>query len=207
MVAVAIIAVTRRRLRWLALAHPVLTLLAIVATANHYFADAAVALVLVAVGGAAVLWGSSRLSRPAAAPALAPVGVEPVGARGNWTLPGLTTAGHEPVIDLRPERWTVDPTFGTAMAVGPPAVTSSPTAPPPSVGVWRVEMHRPSPSPDRRRDGQGDRRPDPRHRRPDGGGTGTDGAVAHDPAVEPVVPVEPVLDDGRDGELVGCSGC
>ena len=66
MVAVALIAVTRRRVRWLALAHPALTLLAIVATANHYFADAAVALVLVAVGAVAVQWGWSRTLQPAA---------------------------------------------------------------------------------------------------------------------------------------------
>jgi hypothetical protein len=51
LVAAGVIAVTRSRWRLLILAHPAITLLAIVATANHYWVDAAVALVLVAVAG------------------------------------------------------------------------------------------------------------------------------------------------------------
>ncbi|MET0325902.1 MAG: phosphatase PAP2 family protein, partial [Ilumatobacteraceae bacterium] len=51
LVAAGVIAVTRSRWRFVVLAHPALTLLAIVATANHYWLDAAVALVLVAVAG------------------------------------------------------------------------------------------------------------------------------------------------------------
>src|SRR5688572_29070774 len=53
-VAAGFIAIRRSRLSLLAIAHPAITLLAIVATANHYWIDAAVALVLVA-GAAAVL--------------------------------------------------------------------------------------------------------------------------------------------------------
>ena len=47
LVAAGVIAVARSRWRLLVLAHPVITLLAIVATANHYWLDAAVALLLV----------------------------------------------------------------------------------------------------------------------------------------------------------------
>jgi hypothetical protein len=47
-VAAGFVMVVRNRWRWLALAHPVITLLAIVATANHYWLDAAVAGLLVA---------------------------------------------------------------------------------------------------------------------------------------------------------------
>jgi membrane-associated phospholipid phosphatase len=61
--AFVIIACSRRRwLRWLALAHPVITLVAIVSTANHYFLDA--------VGGLAVLGlgclGAAAIERAAA---------------------------------------------------------------------------------------------------------------------------------------------
>ena len=54
MVAGAYIGIRRSRRSLLALAHPAITLLAIVATANHYWIDAAVALVLVAVAAAAI---------------------------------------------------------------------------------------------------------------------------------------------------------
>ena len=53
-VAIGFVVIVRRRWSWVALAHPVITLLAIVATANHYWLDAIVAGVLVAIGGAAV---------------------------------------------------------------------------------------------------------------------------------------------------------
>jgi hypothetical protein len=47
LVALMFIRIKRTRLAWLALVHPAVTLLAIVATANHYLADAAIAGVLV----------------------------------------------------------------------------------------------------------------------------------------------------------------
>jgi hypothetical protein len=50
-VAIAFICIKRTRWSLLAIVHPTVTLLAIVATANHYWLDAAVAMVLVAVGG------------------------------------------------------------------------------------------------------------------------------------------------------------
>ncbi|GAA4065238.1 phosphatase PAP2 family protein [Actinomadura miaoliensis] len=48
-VAVSLILSTRTRWRWLWLAHPVVTLGVVVGTANHYWLDAAVALVILAV--------------------------------------------------------------------------------------------------------------------------------------------------------------
>jgi hypothetical protein len=53
-VAVAMIAATHGRLRWLWLAHPVITLLVVVGTGNHYWLDAIVALALLAVVHAVV---------------------------------------------------------------------------------------------------------------------------------------------------------
>ncbi|MFJ6983298.1 MULTISPECIES: phosphatase PAP2 family protein [unclassified Streptomyces] len=62
MVAVGLIAATRSRWRWLWLLHPLLTLVVIVGTANHYWLDAVVAAVL--LGAAlAVLRPPRRLTR------------------------------------------------------------------------------------------------------------------------------------------------
>ncbi|GAB3846413.1 phosphatase PAP2 family protein [Dactylosporangium cerinum] len=61
-VAVAVIAATRGRLRWLWLAHPVITLLVVVSTGNHYWLDAIVALGLLLVVHSAV----PRTARPPA---------------------------------------------------------------------------------------------------------------------------------------------
>ena len=67
LVAVGVITATRSRWRWLALAYPVLTMLAVVVTANHYWADGIVAAVLLA----AVLAVQSAIRRQlAAAPRL-----------------------------------------------------------------------------------------------------------------------------------------
>ena len=64
-VAVGIIATTRSRWRWLALAHPVLTALVVVATANHFWLDGLVAagllaLSVVAVRGLSAWWEARR---------------------------------------------------------------------------------------------------------------------------------------------------
>ncbi|MET8366975.1 phosphatase PAP2 family protein [Micromonospora sp. NPDC005252] len=48
-VAVALVAVTRGRLRWLWLAHPLVTLLVVVATGNHYWLDGVVAALMLGV--------------------------------------------------------------------------------------------------------------------------------------------------------------
>ncbi|MFE7746985.1 phosphatase PAP2 family protein [Nocardia sp. NPDC057455] len=49
---VAVVAATRTSWRWLALAHPALTTLVVVGTANHYWLDIMVAVVLLAVSAA-----------------------------------------------------------------------------------------------------------------------------------------------------------
>ncbi|MCU7727570.1 phosphatase PAP2 family protein [Actinoplanes sp. KI2] len=64
-VAIAMIAATRSRWRWLWAAHPVVTLLVVVVTGNHYWLDAIAAVTLVAL----VLAVVTPLSRP---PAVAP---------------------------------------------------------------------------------------------------------------------------------------
>ncbi|MFE4816961.1 phosphatase PAP2 family protein [Streptomyces sp. NPDC056704] len=62
MVAIGLIAATRSRLRWLWLLHPLLTLLVIVGTANHYWLDAIVATALLGIALAVI-----RLPRGAGA--------------------------------------------------------------------------------------------------------------------------------------------
>jgi hypothetical protein len=60
MVAVSIVSIKRSKLSWLAMVHPLMTLLAIVATANHYWIDAAVAFV---IAGFSAAW-LANTSRP-----------------------------------------------------------------------------------------------------------------------------------------------
>lgn len=55
-IGVGIVVLSASRWRWAALAHPVLTLVAIVVTANHYILDAVVAVPVMAAGLAATLW-------------------------------------------------------------------------------------------------------------------------------------------------------
>ncbi|MET8825019.1 phosphatase PAP2 family protein [Streptomyces sp. NPDC004610] len=64
MVAVGLIAATRTRWRWLWLLHPLLTLLVIVGTANHYWLDAVVAGVLLAAALLAVRVPRAEPRRP-----------------------------------------------------------------------------------------------------------------------------------------------
>jgi hypothetical protein len=64
-VAIAFICIKRTRWSWIAVVHPIVTLLAIVATANHYWLDAAVAMVLVAVGCVPIVRRALRLTRTA----------------------------------------------------------------------------------------------------------------------------------------------
>jgi hypothetical protein len=49
LVAIAIIATTRSRWRWLALLYPVMTTLAVVVTANHFWLDGVVAALILAL--------------------------------------------------------------------------------------------------------------------------------------------------------------
>ncbi|MFQ6391934.1 phosphatase PAP2 family protein [Nocardia sp. KC 131] len=66
LLAFAVVAATRTRWRWLALAHPVITTLVVVGTGNHYWLDVIVAITLLAVAaaihplvvpGSATAWG------------------------------------------------------------------------------------------------------------------------------------------------------
>ena len=72
LVAVAIIAVTRSRWRWLAVAYPVLTTLAVVVTANHFWLDGIVAAALLGLVLAAQSAGRRLAAR--AGPVIAPAG-------------------------------------------------------------------------------------------------------------------------------------
>jgi hypothetical protein len=54
MVAIGLIVATRSRLRWLWLLHPLVTLLVIVGTANHYWMDAIVATALLGIALATI---------------------------------------------------------------------------------------------------------------------------------------------------------
>ena len=81
-VALAVVVVLRSRWRWLALLHPVLTTGVVVVTANHYWLDAGVALVLLAA--AALLLGPRSLSaRHRGAPPVTHAADCPVAAPGS----------------------------------------------------------------------------------------------------------------------------
>ncbi|MFJ8667394.1 phosphatase PAP2 family protein [Streptomyces sp. NPDC093600] len=68
MVAIGLIAATRGRLRWLWLLHPLLTLLVIVGTANHYWFDALAAAALLALALVAVRTPGPGSVAPASPP-------------------------------------------------------------------------------------------------------------------------------------------
>jgi hypothetical protein len=78
-VGVAIVVVSRRRGRWLALAYPAVTVFTVVATGNHYWADGAVAAALCAL--AAGVARAAYRRRPAGS--LHGAGGSPVGAGGS----------------------------------------------------------------------------------------------------------------------------
>ncbi|MFI6447508.1 phosphatase PAP2 family protein [Kitasatospora sp. NPDC050543] len=77
--AVAVISVSRSFLRWLILLHPVLTVVVVVVTANHFWADGLVAAVILLLAYAAQ-WGAGRLR---AARATAVDGEAAVGTGGR----------------------------------------------------------------------------------------------------------------------------
>jgi len=116
LVAMGIIRVSRSRWRWLWIAHPTITLLVIVGTGNHYWADAAVAgVLLVATEYSVRSW-------------------DRVGRRGIRVMRGALA----PVVTASPPRsWVVTPTFGGYVVVagqthrlparrGPPARAGPP---------------------------------------------------------------------------------
>jgi hypothetical protein len=96
LVAMMFIRVKRTRWSWIALAHPAITLLAIVATANHYVADAAVAGALVLGINALITVVAKRRERVEQPTPIVVVTPAVVGAA---QLPGgtLATRGESPV--------------------------------------------------------------------------------------------------------------
>jgi len=91
MVAIGLIAATRSRLRFLWLLHPLLTLVVIVGTANHYWLDAIVAAVLLGVALAVVRIPSSAPIRAASA--------VPRAVPSPSTVPGAAAGGVAPAGD------------------------------------------------------------------------------------------------------------
>jgi hypothetical protein len=65
LIGVAVLRCSHSRWRWLALLHPLLTVWAVVVTANHYWLDGAVAVVLLVLAGSLESW--RRRSEPARA--------------------------------------------------------------------------------------------------------------------------------------------
>jgi PAP2 superfamily len=96
--ALVIVEVSRSRWRWLALAYPLLTLLAVVVTANHYWMDGIAAALLLAL--ALIVHRAGRVGtmawrrRAAAAPARGPRPVPP--PAGPRPVP--PPAGPRPVL-------------------------------------------------------------------------------------------------------------
>ncbi|MEU8336467.1 phosphatase PAP2 family protein [Micromonospora tulbaghiae] len=83
-IALALMAVTAGRLRWLWLLHPLVTALVVVVTGNHYWLDGAVAVALLV----AIL---AVLPRPVSDP---PVPVSPAGPVRPHVVPAPRRAGH-----------------------------------------------------------------------------------------------------------------
>jgi hypothetical protein len=102
LVALVVVAIARSRWRWLALAYPVLTTLAVVVTANHFWLDgiAAAALLAVSIGvqraaGPAyrALAGVARRSRPVPAAADVPEKVPAGAVPASAVSAGVASAG------------------------------------------------------------------------------------------------------------------
>lgn len=72
LVAYGVVLIGRRPWRWLAVVHPVITLVAITATANHYWLDAAVAGMLVVLGLVVANRAPARFASPAKQLSLGP---------------------------------------------------------------------------------------------------------------------------------------
>ncbi|MGW1161345.1 phosphatase PAP2 family protein [Streptomyces sp. NPDC002513] len=100
MVAIGLIAATRSRLRWLWLLHPLLTLVVIVGTANHYWLDAIAASALLGLALAVVRAPSAAADGSPTAPLTvpAPRPTEPApAARRSASSPDAATAGFPAV--------------------------------------------------------------------------------------------------------------
>jgi hypothetical protein len=107
LVAVAVITASASRWRWLILGYPVMTTLAVVVTANHFWADGIVAgavlvLALALQSGTRWLWGRyvtaglSRRPRSAAAPVTAGAGLSGPAAGSRPSQPAASDPGASP---------------------------------------------------------------------------------------------------------------
>jgi hypothetical protein len=79
LIGVAVVLISPSPWRWIFLLHPVLTVLVVTATANHWWADGIVAAALVVVVAAAQ-WLYSRRPQWAATPSVEPVPADLVAA-------------------------------------------------------------------------------------------------------------------------------
>jgi hypothetical protein len=106
LVGIAVIAISRSRWRWLALLHPVVTVLAVVATGNHWWLDGVVAVMILGaaygvVRGGDVVAHRLRAAWPGAWPGHPSVDLTPVDARVPETV-GADDAVHAVgVVDVR----------------------------------------------------------------------------------------------------------
>ncbi|MFJ5633643.1 phosphatase PAP2 family protein [Streptomyces goshikiensis] len=138
MLALGMIAATRSRWRALWLLHPLLTLLVVVGTANHYWLDAIVATVLlggallliprpVAARTAAAVVVRGHLPGPKAPPAAAPA---PAAVSVPAAVPG-PASGSGPAATPAPAPVSGSPVAGPASAPAGPAPVSGPADPVP----------------------------------------------------------------------------
>jgi hypothetical protein len=72
LIALAMILITRSRWRWLWLAHPIITFAVVVVTANHYWLDGIVALLLLAISLPLLLGPGLHHDRPRARNSVSP---------------------------------------------------------------------------------------------------------------------------------------
>ena len=129
LIAVVVVRTARTRWRWLVVAHPVLTTLVVVLTANHYWIDALVAAALLGL----VLLVTPR---PAAVPASrlwlrltfrpAPAGAAPAGATPAGQAMGTSSTGSVLGLSEPPAGSTVRP----MTSPGASPVTTPVTSPP-----------------------------------------------------------------------------
>ncbi|MET9534416.1 phosphatase PAP2 family protein [Streptomyces sp. NPDC006649] len=92
MIAIGLIAATRSRARWLWLLHPLVTLLVIVGTANHYWLDSIVATALLAVALAFIRLPGAKAATDTPAPGT-PSTVTPSTVTPGPTVPGTAASG------------------------------------------------------------------------------------------------------------------
>jgi hypothetical protein len=122
-IAVALVAATRGRLRWLWLAHPVTTLAVVVTTGNHYWLDAVVAVaLLVGVAAVVVRW---RTLLALAVPPLRRYGLRTLGAAVALVAVAVSVGGRVSGLALlgwiwwTPTRAGLPPPWPTAASPSP----------------------------------------------------------------------------------------